>query len=309
MNGHSIALTRISPANGASLISSERVNGDHANGTSSSSALETKATSVWDSKLTSSLPDPTRVFSILVISVMIVRNAHSANWDFTLAMTSGFLLNPYVATFFLMAIVALYYGNYTCPKNARSLPVYDRWTAEWYWWNSWLFHMTMDGASGSLRLVPVVVQQYDIMDLRFPNRHVVPWIIGMVELLIMGPLCMITVIAILQRHQARFALELIISTLHIMGMIVFVAAEVYEGQLAVPALDPVGIPANRWANIKFNFYHLVYYWFAFWFCNLVWGVVPLIRIQRALQECSQKCQASSSSSNVEPTMLRVVKKD
>jgi EXPERA (EXPanded EBP superfamily) len=249
-------------------------------------SMLTKSISVWDSHLIRSLPDPTRVFSFLVISVMIVRNAYSENWDFVPALTTGFALNPFVLSFLFLATGSLCYGYRTIPNSATSLPVYDRWTVEWYWWNSWLYHMTMDGASGSLRLIPVVVQQYDIMDLRFPNRHVVPWLIGMIELMIMGPLCMITIITILQRHPARFALELVISTLHITGMIIFVAAEVYDGQLAVPALDPVGVPGNRWANVKFNLYHLVYYWFAFWFCNLVWGVVPLIRIQRALKECS-----------------------
>jgi len=37
---------------------------------------------------------------------------------------------------------------------------------------------TMDCTSGSLRLVPVVVQQYIILVLCFPSEHVVPWIVG-----------------------------------------------------------------------------------------------------------------------------------
>jgi hypothetical protein len=54
-------------------------------------------------------------------------------------------------------------------------------------------------------------------------------------------------------------------------MILFIAAEVMEGQLNVPALDPVGVPGNRWANVKFfDLYHFTYYWFGFWFCNLIW---------------------------------------
>jgi hypothetical protein len=40
----------------------------------------------------------------------------------------------------------------------------------------------------------------------------------------------------------------------------------------VPALDPVGVPGNKWANVKFDFYHFTYYWFGFWFCNLIWYV-------------------------------------
>jgi EXPERA (EXPanded EBP superfamily) len=245
----------------------------------------------WNHPLVVSMPEPTRMFSFLCITVMIIRYGYGHDWNFTDAMTTGFFLNPYLCLFITMATAAIYYGYKTRPKGCKPLAVYDRWIAEWYWWNGWLFHMVMDGASGSFRLIPVVVYQYDRLDLRFPDRHVVPWIVGAIELFIMGPLCMITAAAVIQRNRNRFALELITSTLHITGMIIFVASEVYEGQLNVPALDPVGIPGHPWANIKFDVYHLIHYWFGFWFCNLVWGIVPLIRIKRAIIECNNAFKA------------------
>jgi EXPERA (EXPanded EBP superfamily) len=269
------------------------------NGTRNQMDGSKQSSRFWESRTARSIPDPTRMFSLLVITIMILRYAQRHDWDFKIAMTSGFFLNPYVVSFFCMASFSVYYGYSTKPVSASPLPLYDKWVVEWYWWNSWLFHMTMDGVSGSLRLVPVVVQQYDMLDLRFPNRHVVPWIIGMIELVIMGPLCMITAASILKRHPARFALELITSTLHITGMVVFVVAELYEGQLCIPALDPVGVPGNMWANMKFDMYHFVYYWFGFWFCNLIWGFVPLLRIRRALFECSRAFQLSTITTTVE----------
>jgi hypothetical protein len=72
-------------------------------------------------------------------------------------------------------------------------------------------------------------------------------------------------------------LELIVSSFQFMGMVLFIAAEVMEGQLNVPALDPVGVPGNRWANVKFDLYHFTYYWFGFWFCNLIWYVMDCVR--------------------------------
>ena len=70
-----------------------------------------------------------------------------------------------------------------------------------------------------------------------------------------------------------------------MGMIVFVVSELYEGQVHIPSLDPVGREGNMWANLQWwDSYHLVYYWFGFWFCNLVWGVVPYYRLHRAVCE-------------------------
>ena len=236
----------------------------------------------WESLWVQKLPDPTRVFSLLVIGIMVIRFLITTDWDFGLVL-AGFFFNPYVVVFFSLACLVLYLGLKN--ESAAQLPIYDRWTAEWYWWNAWLYHMTMDGASGSFRAVPVVVQQYDQLDLRFPDRHVVPWGIGCIELFIMGPMSLWTLWAVLQRNPLRFPLELVTSTLQFFGMVLFVAAEVYEGQLNVPALDPVGVPGNPWANVKLNLYHFTYYWFGFWFCNFIWFFIPLFRIHRALDEC------------------------
>jgi hypothetical protein len=217
------------------------------------------------------LPDPTRIFSFLVIGIIILRYLESHEWDVSLIL-SGFILNPYVVISFAIACATLYVSRPTA--ETKPLPIYDRWAVEWYWWNAWFYHMVMDGASGTFQLVPVVVHQYQMLDKRFSNHHPVPWTVGAIELFIMGPLCLAVVYCILKRHPARFPLELIVSSFQVMGMILFIAAEVMEGQLNVPALDPVGVPGNRWANVKFfDFYHFTYYWFGFWFCNLIWYVM------------------------------------
>ncbi|GKY90385.1 hypothetical protein MPSEU_000012500 [Mayamaea pseudoterrestris] len=235
------------------------------------------------------MPDPTRVFSLLVITIMVFRFLVANDWNVSLVMT-GFFLNVYVVAFFSLACAVFYLS-----KPLTPLPVYDQWTAEWYFWNAWLYHMVMDGASGSFRLVPVVVQQYDILDQRFPKHHVVPWLIGSMELFLMAPLCLLTLWAIQKRHVLRFPLELVTSTFQMAGMIVFVGAEVYEGQFNIPALDPVGTKDGL--DFKFNMYHLVYYWFGFWFCNLVWGVIPYFRIMRAVNECRFAFTQSAMTAN------------
>lgn len=227
----------------------------------------------------SGYPDPTRCFSILVIVIIFVRYSEAHDWDWTLTF------QRVVSDFYVYTCVANAVVTWLVCPSLKHLPVYDRWSAEWYWWNGWFFHMLLDGMVGSLRLIPVAVHQYDMLDRRFIQGHSVPWTVGMVELLIMNPLCMITYWSITRQHASRFPLELITSTFQLMGMIVFLASEVYEGQLNIPALDPVGVPGNRWANLKLNHYHLTYYWFGFWFCNLVWAVVPYYRIRRALAEC------------------------
>lgn len=242
------------------------------------------------------MPDPTRIFSGLVLTILFVRYLQAHEWNFGGAI-GGLFLNPYVVFYVATAGAAVVLGLRAADAAIHQpwahLPVYDRWTVEWYWWNAWLYHAVMDGSAGSLRLVPVVVHQYDVLDLRFPHRHVVPYLIGLVELLVMYPLCLATVYAILARSSYRFPLELLVSTLQVMGMIIFVGSEVYEGQVNIPALDPVGNGSKL--SLKFNLYHLMYYWFGFWFCNLLWGVVPYYRIHRAVAECRRALQHSSKS--------------
>ena len=248
----------------------------------------------WDSEfIQKKMPDPTRMFSFLVCTIMFFRFLEGSQWDY-LALITGFFINPFVLVFLATATATFYIGLKDSGKNAKmslagawqSLPTFDRWTAEWYWWNAWLYHGVMDGASGTLQAVPVIVSQYQILDKRFSTHHSVPWIVGLIEILIMQPICLWTMYAVLTKSPYRFPLEIIATTLHMFGALVFVFAEVYEGQLNVPALDPIGIEGDRFGNVKLtSVYQFVYYWFGFWFCNFVWIWVPLYRLQRAIQEC------------------------
>jgi len=240
--------------------------------------------------------DPTRIFSILCIVIIISRYVVSENNN-PLAAFTGFLLHPVVLGSCGIASFVWYLAKQHAPSKA--LPIYDCWVVEWYWWNAWLFHAVMDGASGTFHLVPAVVQQYFVLDKRFETHHTVPWLVGFIELVGMAPLCLMTLYAVRVQSPLRFPLEIVTSTFHAFGMLMFVFAEVYEGQLNVPALDPVGVPGNRWANVKYlDLYHLVYYWFGFWFCNLVWGFVPYYRIKRAVEECRASFEQTSKPNKV-----------
>lgn len=243
----------------------------------------------WNSKLLQRLPDPTRSFSLLCLLIMSIRHAFATKDPISTIL--GLYLNPYALFFLSIATATVYLSpSSEGQKKTPSLPLYDQWAVEWYWWNAWLFHGTMDGVAGSLRAVPVVVHQYDMLDLRFPTHDVVPWIVGLIELFVMQPLCLGCLYCIRTRHTLRFPLEIVTATLQIMGMVIFVGAELFQGQMHIPALDPVGVEGDRWSNVRFNTYHLTYYWFGFWFCNLIWGWVPIIRITRAVKEC---CKALS----------------
>ena len=258
----------------------------------------------WDSHFIQHvLPDPTRLFVIVCCTIMYVRYIQAHDYNYILGI-QNFILNPFVMFYVASAQITFYLGTkHGAAHGTSSLPrpTYEKWIIEWYYWNGCLFHAIMDGSSGSLRLVPVVVHQYDILDYRFPTHHTVPYIIGMIELLVMYPLCLVTMYFILvdTKHPYRFPLEILLSTLHITGMVVFVFTEVYDGQCHIPALDPVGRNCHTEDHTTqykfFNLYHITYYWFGFWFCNMIWGIVPIYRIVRSVQECHRAFVLAPSS--------------
>lgn len=264
----------------------------------------------WESKfIQTTMPDPTRVFAFLVCTIMFFRYLEQVQWDFS-KMIFGFLLNPFVVSFSVIASCTFYWGlkkashGQSLLHTWQSMPVFDRWIVEWYWWNAWLFHGVMDGAAGTLQAVPLVLAQYRVLDRRFENFHSVPWAVGLVEILIMQPVCLCAMYAILTKSPYRFPLEILASTLHAFGAVMFVFAEVYEGQFNVPALDPVGVPGNRFGNVKpFSVYQFIYYWFGFWFCNCIWLWVPFLRIQRALAECARAFQMAEQNSHASKKAL------
>lgn len=247
----------------------------------------------WDNPVVQKLPDPTRLFALFVIGFPIVRFLMDHDYDLSLVV-SGFLLDPFVLSCLAAATATSYFATKGAAASS-ALPVYDRWAAEWYWWNAFLFHGVLDGATGSFCQVPVMLSQYQVLDRRFITHHSVPFTVGLVEFFIMQPCCLALVWAIHRRCVYRYPLELILGCCHIFGLILFMVAEYYEGQLNVPSLDPVGVPGDRWANAKFNFYHFMYYWFGFWFCNLIWLFIPLVRMYRAFQECTTSLEQSKSS--------------
>lgn len=169
-----------------------------------------------------------------------------------------------------------------------------------YFWNAALYHLIMDGFSGTFSLVPLILNQYHVLDRRFITHHSVPWSLGLTETFFHTPLCLAAMWTILRNHPLRYPLELIVATLHFYGMVMFTLPEIYEGQLNVPANDPIGvapdkdngIAGGRFANAKWlDMNQLTYYWFGFCICNLVWAVVPYYRATRSIAEIHQRFAA------------------
>lgn len=93
----------------------------------------------------------------------------------------------------------------------------------WYLVNGVVFHILFDGLSGSFLLVPLIVDQYQVLDNRFNTHHAVPYVVGIIEIVAMAPACFFAYRAIKQGLPSRYPLELLVALLHAFGMVMFCA--------------------------------------------------------------------------------------
>jgi EXPERA (EXPanded EBP superfamily) len=155
----------------------------------------------------------------------------------------------------------------------------ERRTALWYLINGAFIHITMDGMTGGHHFLSLLNSHYTRMDIRFKEDESVSWMITQIELFVMAPLC-VAAYRYVVRHPnsgARWALELLTSTFHLWGAVIFWGSEVLNGFVNLPDYD---------RDFKFEFDHCLYFWFGF-FANLVWVVIPLALIIRAFRRIAQ----------------------
>jgi hypothetical protein len=76
----------------------------------------------------------------------------------------------------------------------------------------------------------------------------------------------------------RRPVEIIVSLLHVAGVWFFYVPEAFAG---FPHLG--GWPSKETA---LSFDRLVFFWFGFWFCGILWTVVPLAIIRTSVLELS-----------------------
>ena len=77
------------------------------------------------------MPDPTRMFSINVVGIIIMKYLILNDSDYQFIL-EGFFLNPFVALAFGITIATFCHGSRgPTLKVFYSLPVYDRWATEW----------------------------------------------------------------------------------------------------------------------------------------------------------------------------------
>jgi len=174
--------------------------------------------------------------------------------------------------------------------KTSSLTMGEKWISRWYLWNGAVFHMLMDGFSGSFSNtfagVPLIANQYEKLDRRFNTAnpdHSTIWTVGVLELFVMTPLCFYCYIGMNKGWASRWPMELIVGVCHIFGMLVFCLTEIKDGQRNIPGTNPIGGDNGLFEHAKWDNEHLTFYWFGFVVCNLVWFVVPYLRIAAAVE--------------------------
>eukprot|EP01126_Amoeba_proteus_P053362 TRINITY_DN64_c0_g1_i1.p1 TRINITY_DN64_c0_g1~~TRINITY_DN64_c0_g1_i1.p1 ORF type:complete len:277 (+),score=47.68 TRINITY_DN64_c0_g1_i1:110-832(+) len=224
------------------------------------------------------ISDPTILYAFLCIGIMATKKLLAG--DFMIVLT--FFVNPCVLFSLALGLATVYWSS--LGNKSRTLSRSDLYSSNWYLVNGVVFHLMFDGFSGSLQSIPLIVDQYKVLDNRFNTHHAVPWVIGIIEMLVMAPLCFLTYRAIRRNLPSRYPLELMVAILHAFGMVLFCAVEIYEGNLNVPAVDPIGNSNGRFANLKFTENHLTYWWFGFLFSEAIWGIVPFFLGRRAFRK-------------------------
>ena len=237
--------------------------------------------------------DPTVVFALICAAVPAIKEGNPLFfWKF---LISPLLLFCYALTVFVWKWA--HYGG-----NAKKLTKRRRRAAYWYLMNGIVFHFLMDFAVGTMKWdqTKTLGENYYFMDKRYgcDKRYlgsteydpvkcpdevgyvaILTWI-EMVDMIV----CFFIFRAYVQDLPSRAPLEIGLAASHIVGTIIFVGAEVYDGMENTPRAYPIsgGIKWKRSADGFTD--QLTFFWFAFVGCNPVWIIVPFIYGKSAFNE-------------------------
>lgn len=209
--------------------------------------------------------DPTLLFALSILVIGPLREPGSKVDQLLAAFFDPTILCVYALT---AAILLWVHGG---ERRTRRLSAGDQRAAMWYLVNAIVFHTLGDCLVGTFHLYPPLDAQYKKLDGRFANDGAVPAVIGLFEMTVMAPICVLIYRAYALGLPYRSELELVIGGIHAFGAYVFVADEVWNGQKNLHA---------DW-DLSFDEPELLYYWFGTWICNGVWIVVPVYMMRRA----------------------------
>mmetsp|Transcript_11568 Transcript_11568/g.42309 ORF Transcript_11568/g.42309 Transcript_11568/m.42309 type:complete len:245 (-) Transcript_11568:287-1021(-) len=234
--------------------------------------------------------DPTVLFIAGCVATPAVLSPEKAREHFT---------DPFLLGALALTILTILVGT---ALRRGDLSPRDRRVATWYLLNGSIIHILMDGLVGThgleglcgprgfAEVLPLMDAQYRKLDGRFnmsfgDHRGSCVYLVSLVELFVAGPLCLAVYVAYVSHSPYRRPLEIVTAVSQLYGAVVFAGSEILNG---LPNVHP------DW-DLEFSFDHVLYFWFAFVFCELLWVVVPLNLTLTALQECAAGMSGGAGS--------------
>eukprot|EP01005_Ploeotia_sp_CARIB1_P001486 NODE_410_length_863_cov_412.972826_g401_i0.p1 GENE.NODE_410_length_863_cov_412.972826_g401_i0~~NODE_410_length_863_cov_412.972826_g401_i0.p1 ORF type:complete len:254 (-),score=33.63 NODE_410_length_863_cov_412.972826_g401_i0:101-802(-) len=219
------------------------------------------------------LLDPTTLFVLGCLLTPAVLNYNDTD------ALKEYFTDPHLLLCTLLTLLLIFITH--CTGKTVKLSARDKRAATWFLLNGTYIHILMDGLVGAYHKLPLMDKSYLIVDKRFTRgwsdeRGTSIVMISLIELFVMGPLCCLVYYGYYKNKGWRRPLEVIVSTLQFMGAVMFTGPELLNGMVNIP---------TDW-KLEFTQHHLVYFWFAFVFCEPLWMVVPAMFIYRAVKDIS-----------------------
>jgi hypothetical protein len=250
------------------------------------------------------LKDPTFLFAVSVLAIPPIKDLFILG---NAADALAYLYHP--AMLFFYAALAII--PQLIPATVK-LSVKDQRLANWWLVCAIAFHIITDCWVGVFHWLPGMDREFKLLDRRFQYDEAVVSITGLTEFFVHMPLCLLTYRAIRQGRPERYALgcvfcfllfafffffefffdsqtfffviEAAIAGIQMTGAFEFALTAVWNGLVDIPGTNPVGTPEGVFANATFSIDHIIYFWFGFVICELVWVVVPAWIIHNAMTE-------------------------
>jgi len=224
------------------------------------------------------LRDPTVLFTAAVWLVPLV---------FLESVSAGvmYLLTPTLwLSFVYLGVVFFATHSSKCIQlNDRDFRV-----ANWFLMNGVHFNLFLDVVSGQWQLSGEMSRQYLVVEPRYQlgalhDAGASVFMTSMLEVFFQSPLCILTYYAFHKGLPFRRATEIIVCILHSTGVWYFYVPEVLGSFRHLN-----GWPTSFDEALSFN--RLVFFWFGFWFCGLLWLYVPFQIGRTAFLEICDACQ-------------------
>ncbi|KAJ9456183.1 putative 3-Beta-hydroxysteroid-delta(8) [Diplonema papillatum] len=221
-----------------------------------------------------SVLDPTAVFCVFCLSIPLFKDPNTTNADRVAYVTDPFFWGSLAVLLVLPAILV---------RQGRCVPLstFERARGRWYLWNASVIHWMMDGGVGCFQQLPLLDKMYKELDGRFRDRESCAAGITSFEFFVMVPLALAVYWGIRRGCPWRYATELVLCSVQLMGTYLFVGTEVYEGFPNV-VTD---------FNFEFSRDQIVYFWFGF-SINFIWVIVPLYFGSLAWSSATQASRAA-----------------